>query len=331
MTDTPTLAHASGYGRVPAKWMRRPDIAPPAKALLALLCVYANADGTSWHSYKQLGADLGRSPASVCAYVGDLVRAGVLRVTRQTFGNGFNYRVRLTLVAWAMPPSRTPREARRSEVKVAGTEAETKVVRAECSVQPAERKDPSGLNQINENQAGHDVRTGGSREVVGDPELERRWVAFRRHDRDPVAVAQQDPERDLLVATIALARRMETAVGLIPPADARDRLAAGLLHFARDRGLVEPSSQAVRDLAAAVPLAFPTQASVDAALEVVRTRWPPHWKQLGLSEAMQEGMGDAARSAQPSAEAREACLRWCARASIASIWLRTLSHRIRDL
>ncbi|MDC0136765.1 winged helix-turn-helix domain-containing protein, partial [Sulfitobacter sp.] len=50
--------------------------------------------------FAQLGRRLGRSRASVSAYIAELREAGVLTTQEQKMANGYNYRLRYTVTFW---------------------------------------------------------------------------------------------------------------------------------------------------------------------------------------------------------------------------------------
>lgn len=76
------------------------DLSPGAFRTLAELCRMANVQGQCWPSLAQLGKRLGRSRASVSAYITELRDAGVLTTQKQRMANGYNYRLRYTVTFW---------------------------------------------------------------------------------------------------------------------------------------------------------------------------------------------------------------------------------------
>jgi hypothetical protein len=131
-------ADPGGYIRFPRAWMALP-ISPAAKCLLVHFCGAADADGASWYSYAQLAALIGRSRASVAAYVAELRDAGVIETERQRTANGFNYRLRISIARLARASSTT---GARTTAKRPRLHAERR--QTERRVQPTERKNPSG-------------------------------------------------------------------------------------------------------------------------------------------------------------------------------------------
>lgn len=76
------------------------DLSPGAFRTLAELCRMANAEGQCWPSLAQIGKKLGRSRASVSAYIAELRNTGVLSTEEQKMANGYNYRLRYTISFW---------------------------------------------------------------------------------------------------------------------------------------------------------------------------------------------------------------------------------------
>lgn len=76
------------------------ELTPGAFRTLAELCRMANTSGQCWPSLAQLGRKLGRSRASISAYIAELRGAGVLRTEEQKMANGYNYRLRYTVTFW---------------------------------------------------------------------------------------------------------------------------------------------------------------------------------------------------------------------------------------
>ncbi len=60
----------------------------------------ANTSGQCWPSLAQLGRKLGRSRASISAYIAELRGAGVLRTEEQKMANGYNYHLCYTVMFW---------------------------------------------------------------------------------------------------------------------------------------------------------------------------------------------------------------------------------------
>ena len=95
-------AHAcaeGGFVRFPRSYLHLP-ISPGAKVVLMHLCGAANDDGESWYCYEDIAELVGRSKASITAYVNELVALDLVSSIRQTMANGYNYRRRLKIVGW---------------------------------------------------------------------------------------------------------------------------------------------------------------------------------------------------------------------------------------
>jgi len=76
------------------------NLSPGAFRTLAELCRMANKSGQCWPSLAQLGQRLGRSRASISAYIAELREAEVLGTEEQKMANGYNYRLRYTVLFW---------------------------------------------------------------------------------------------------------------------------------------------------------------------------------------------------------------------------------------
>jgi len=88
-----------GFVRFPRSYLHLP-ISPGAKVVLMHLCGAANDDGESWYCYEDIAELVGRSKASITAYVNELVALDLVSSIKQTMANGYNYRRRLKIVGW---------------------------------------------------------------------------------------------------------------------------------------------------------------------------------------------------------------------------------------
>ncbi|MGC1498321.1 MAG: helix-turn-helix domain-containing protein [Sulfitobacter sp.] len=99
MPDTFTADPKQGFVAFPMSVFDL-DLCPGAFRTLAELCRMANLDGQCWPSLAQLGTRLGRSRAAISGYIAELREAGVLETETQKMANGYNYRLRYTVVFW---------------------------------------------------------------------------------------------------------------------------------------------------------------------------------------------------------------------------------------
>ncbi len=99
MPDTFTADPKQGFVAFPMSVFDL-ELCPGAFRTLAELCRMANLEGQCWPSLAQLGKRLGRSRAAVSGYIAELRDAGVLETENQKMANGYNYRLRYTVVFW---------------------------------------------------------------------------------------------------------------------------------------------------------------------------------------------------------------------------------------
>ncbi|WP_236638571.1 helix-turn-helix domain-containing protein [Mangrovicoccus ximenensis] len=263
---------------MPRAWLQL-AISPQAKTLLLAFCGFADAKGESWHSYEELGRLLNRSKSSISAYVAELREHGLIDCIRQTYGNGYNYRLRVVVSGWQEMCSRWSAMAAGS-----GKPSEPK---AERSVRDAERKDPKGpKNKIHKNNTVKEW----------SPELEAEWRQHRPSDSDPVGVWHGTARTGLLQHVIAEAENMQ--VCLWDEAQARQQATAALGAFSARHGLApEPEAR----LATAALLASHARSAeaLAAAIAALDAIWQPHWKKLPLPRQLVNTVAAPAAAAMP--------------------------------
>jgi hypothetical protein len=295
--STPTAA-PGGFIRFPRAWMALP-ISPAAKCLLMHFCGAADADGASWYSYAQLAALIGRSRASIAGYVAELRDARVIETERQRTANGFNYRLRISIVGWRAIVEdwrRTTSKARSS----------TERRQTERRVQPVERKNPSGSEtEIHQTHAQPATAQSGPSSPVFCESHERDWR--RCHDHDGDIRFSRPPSDRLLHAVIDHARSLERHSGAFDPGSGLAAARAALTTFSTRHRLVAPSD----DIAALAPILArraPTRQALDRALAALSAAWPAHWRKLS-SPAQLDRWLTAWLGAQPDL-ARELSTLW---------------------
>lgn len=320
-----------GFVRVPRAYLDL-DISPGAKVVLMHLCASADDDGESWHSYENIGKILGRSKASVTAYVHELVQLGLVKAIEQKMANGYNYRRRLRLIQWrnlvshwkgltakkksrdnkAMQPSTEANAAKLSVTDGSGEVAKSplptgddkpttaaskdtdlEAQKAECCVQNTECKDPSGLNKINKNKT-----TGPVEPVVWSQNDEQEWRKFRPSDRDPIGNAYGTPAPYLIEKMKRIKSRLENETQLLSPDQSKAEAAVQVRDFCHARGIeanAESTGATIKTLAAMAP----TKAAQQAAIGALTQLWKPHWRKLPTTAQMQESLKKPVKDALP--------------------------------
>lgn len=311
-----------GFVRVPHAWISLP-ITPPSKALLVALCAYADPKGRSWCSLEQLGEILGRSKASISAYIKELQEAGIIACRNQTFGNGYNYRLLITLVGWkdllAHWSGLTARKAAtktasdQSVAKKAGTpfaapaqapcpiqaltdtaqathKTDIKAQLTERSVQHAECKDPSGpITNI------YQTKTP---QLVWSDEDEAAWKKFRAHDDDEACVVGLVPSQHVLSKVIAIAATKAQELGSLSEDRASVEARIALEEFAQKRSL-EIDEASLTASAITIASFSKSKRALDAAIAALDAVWKPHWKRLS-------GEWQITQTCKPAADAAKA-------------------------
>ena len=279
---TPNSASApGGYVRIPRAWLAV-DISPQAKALLIALCAQANESGASWYGYDQLGAILRRSKAAISGYIAELRDAGLVTCQKQTYGNGYNYRLKITLVGWRDHLAAWAQGSRRK--------ADNASHDPERRVQPAERKDPSGpINNPDQNKspcvsAGNDrgdnppssprtsttARKASTRWSVDD---ERRWRAFRPDDTAPINVIAANPDPKLAGALTRAIAALEAQVAVHGNASCAEALRDCLGPLG-----VSGAEEAWNDGGAALDRHVANGHDLGGLIEHLRALWKSHWR-----------------------------------------------------
>lgn len=259
----PALAH--GFVRVPRPWLHL-EITPGAKVLLVQLCAAANSEGSSWYSLEQLGNIVGRSKASVSAYLDELRQAGVVSTLRQKTANGFNYRLLITLSGW-----KASSDAR-------GTANHSAGAKTERGVRRAERTDPTGPEKENHtNKPGSDFPN--QKTADSDPWSERDeadWIATAGpnpsiHER----LALPEP---LLRAAIARKRALARHLGILEDAKARTCEARERLEAFVARRSLSASPSEISASAAVLADQCAGSEILGYAIKHLDQIWEPHWR-----------------------------------------------------
>lgn len=246
MSEHPTFDRAKGFVALPVELLDY-DLTPGAFRLLTELCRMANLDGYCWPSLGQLGDRLGRSRASVSAYVAELRAADLLETASQRTANGYNYRLKYRLTFWA---------EWRAGLRVAKSAPQ----KTEHRVQPAERLSKT-QNQNHKNQT-----TG---EVSNLQDLAMRWAECFRGA--PYPAARIEPDAGLLAQTKKVLQ--EAPRKEIISTD----IAAGLAQFWKTRG-VEIAPIALRQQAEHLAKKHMSESEFAIFLDRFAKSWPPHWR-----------------------------------------------------
>lgn len=332
-----------GFVRMPSAWLKLP-ISPQAKTLLMALCNYADAQGKSWCSYEQLGEILQRSKASVTTYVSELREHGLITCKRQTYGNGYNYRLLITLVGWKdiltawsdMAAAKRERSRARPDAGAEQCEdvaeatpqsaapAETRPAapsqRIERSVQRTERSNPTGYK--NNLHKTHSARPQAA-PVGWSDEDEDFWRRFRPSDRDPISSMLEKPRPDLLRKVIARHEALRAEISLLTSAEAFKLAKEALNDFVARRRLAASAGE-IEDAAKALASVALTSTAVEAAIQALDSAWKPFWKRLSSPKQLLEAVKDPVAKAMPTEQQRRILGRFSGRAYIAAIHLKKL-------
>ena len=283
MTDSSCLTAPGGYVRIPRAWLAL-DISPQAKAILLALCASADDNGASWHGYDQLGAMMHRSKAAIAGYIAELRDAGLITCHKQTYGNGYNYRLKIVLRDWAEHLRAWAEGARRT--RAVSSEAKP----AERRVRSAERKDPSGpINNPDQNKSRSAARSFSQRRdgdasppaapVAPRPidawsaDDERAWRSFRPDDTAPLSAVAGRPAADLDNRLRRAIARLEAHVAE-PDAETCSNALRARLDAAGVRGSRSEWSDAGGALARHTASGHALSRLVDAVAAI----WKPHWR-----------------------------------------------------
>ena len=106
------MDHASGgWGIVRASWVDHPEVGPDELAMLALLSLYANRDGSCWPSQSTLADRLKRSRSWVIRVLNRLEDLGLVARTQRQAARGRRATCLYTLAGHAEAVVGTPSHA----------------------------------------------------------------------------------------------------------------------------------------------------------------------------------------------------------------------------
>ena len=325
--NTADSTAAGGFARLPKAWLTLP-VSPQAKMLLVAFCGYADPKGRSWFSYEQLGEILNRSKASVAAYVSELRESGVITCKKQTYGNGYNYRLLITVRDWGQIVAAWSGMSRKKAANTkegpskAPTSGASCVEPSERRIQPAERKDPSG--PITNFYKTHSARQGAR--VDWTMKDEEAWQRFRPSDRDPITSSFGTPDPELLKKVIAVAADEKTALGYAEQPWIESETNNRLAEFVSDRRISASAAQ-LADTSKLISQRVKNEASLHAAFQALAEAWQPHWKRLSTPKQITETIAPAIEAALPSRDDRERAGRFMSRGYIAEFWLKRCEAR----
>ena len=305
----------SGFIRIPRSYLTLP-VSPGAKVLLMHLCASANERGESWHAYENIALLIGRSKASVSAYVRELTDLGLVEAIEQKMANGFNYRRRLRLTQWSAFLTKwqemsLTKKSRQSKEKASTTEAvkaEFSVTRdtpvfsdrqAERRIRQAERKDPSGPNYIQKNK----TPSASAPAVVWTDYDEAEWRRFRPSDRDPVSVGTGLPSQYLIRKMQQIEADLSKQGAILTPDDAKTAALSRLTTFAHSHRIImdqEALNKAAQSLAGIAD----TEAAQDACMETLEALWQPHWRKMPTPHQIKDSLTPTAQAQGTPAELR---------------------------
>jgi hypothetical protein len=342
MTTVETTA-AGGFVRMPKAWLTL-SISPQAKMLLMAFCGYADPKGRSWFSYEQLGEILNRSRGSIATYVSELRESGVISCKKQTYGNGYNYRLLITVKDWsgmveawsgmAEAKSKVIKnrsvDARSEVVKTRNVEAtskstdvETAIQKTERSIQPAARKDPSGpITNIYKTQTPRPAAR-----VVWSMKNEEDWHKFRPSDRDPVYSASKTPDPDLLRKVIKVSQVSLDTLGYGTASHIKARTTEMLGDF-MDKRRISGSDEQISDTVKAISSVALTDAAIDAAFASLARVWQPHWRRISTPTQITKSIAEGVEAALPPKKSRDLAGRFMGRAFIAEHHIKRLEEQM---
>ena len=215
---------------------------------LAELCRMANTSGQCWPSLAQLGRKLGRSRASVSAYISELREAGVLRTQEQKMANGYNYRLRYTVTFWKEWRAGLGRDQKNT----AQPERQITERRVQPAVRPLETK-----NHIHEKQQGVSVSA----------DLVSKWKSVVGHA--PYPAFAFNPDKGLIE---------QTQLALVNAVEQRRPISADievdLSKFIAKHRIEGDVAGLAQDIA---PL-ITSQALLDRVIATLSESWQPHWR-----------------------------------------------------
>jgi hypothetical protein len=325
MTTLDPIA-AGGFIRMPKAWLTL-SISPQAKMLLVAFCGYADPKGRSWFSYEQLGEILNRSKGSIASYVSELRESGVITCRKQTYGNGYNYRLLITVKGWGTiidawsGMSKSKVEKTKSASAAPRSATQTSTQDTERSIQPAVRKDPKGpITNIHKT---HTPRPAAR--VEWTMKNEEDWHSFRPSDRDPISSAFGSPDADLLRKTIEVSRQARENLGYGSNDHIKARTRQMLSEFIGDRRL-SPDDEQISDAATAISSVALTDAAVEAAFRALGEAWRPHWRRLSTPAQITKTIEAAVDAALPPKEDRVFAGRFMSRAYVAEHHLKRLEE-----
>lgn len=332
-----TLTVDSGFVRVPRAYIDLP-VSPGAKSLLLHLCGAANDRGESWHAYADIAESLGRSKASIAAYVRELVELDLIEAIEQRTANGFNYRRRLKLVHWtaflelwktfssqkkSIDPKekRVVTEAKREEFSVApvasgpdhsegkseaSVPAEAQAVvteNTERRVQSAERKDPSGpINKIHQNKTPHQDPAVEAGPVWSEAD-EIAWKRFRASDSDPIGVVRGVASPEIVEKLKTIEAHLRQEYGVLEPAQAKALARSSFEDFIRTNRL-DSTEDALTEASEALANLADSAPSIKACMDALQAIWKPYWRKIPTAKQVSDTLKDIAAQEGPSAEVR---------------------------
>lgn len=305
----------SGFIRIPRSYLTLP-VSPGAKVLLMHLCASANERGESWHAYENIALLIGRSKASVSAYVRELTDLGLVEAIEQKMANGFNYRRRLRLTQWstfltkwqAMSLIKKSHQSKDKAFATEAVKAEFSVTRdtpvfsdrqAERRIRQAERKDPSGPNYIQKNK----TPSAAAPAVVWSDSDEAEWRRFRPSDRDPVSVGTGLPSQDLIRKMQQIEADLSKQGAILTPDAAKTAALSRLTAFARSHRIVmdeEAFNKAAQSLAGIAD----TEAAQDACMATLEALWQPHWRKMPTPHQIKDSLTATAQAQGTPSELR---------------------------
>lgn len=305
----------SGFIRIPRSYIALP-VSPGAKVLLMHLCGSANERGESWHAYENIALLIGRSKASVSAYVRELTDLGLVEAIEQKMANGFNYRRRLRLTQWStfltkwqeMSLTKKSQQTKEKAPATEAVKAEFSVTRdtpvfsdqqAERSIRQAERKDPTGPNYIQKNK----TPSAAAPAVVWTDSDEAEWRRFRPSDRDPVSVGTGLPSSELIQKMQQIEADLSRQGAILTPDAAKTAALGRLTNFARSHRIFMDEDALIKAAQSLAGIAD-TEVAQDACIATLEALWQPHWRKMPTPHQIKDSLTSTAQAQGTSSEMR---------------------------
>jgi len=359
--DNPALS--GGFTQIPNSFFDA-QVSPLAQLVLFYLCKFANDKGESFHQLKSIGAQIGRSKASVSNSLTELREAGYIQCIRQKNKMGYNISLKIRVKGWADIKAYWKKltrnaQARRNQEEISTHDAarvDNGIANHKSPLREVDRADHSNHTNMTSNERDeHDHSvvkkterpvqpverkdpkglinnihrnqyTAASVPLVWSSENEKAWKKFRPSDSDPVTVSMRDPEPALLEHAMACAARLEHKIGLPSQEEMRVAATHEITAFV-DKNKLCATVEEVEEAAQTLMECAKTKDALKAAMELLDATWQPHWRKLSKPSQLTRTVKGVSRYEGVDADRLANLVRWQNRACAARIWLTSKSFR----